>query len=124
MDEATARTRLESMVASGTDPVLTTAQVDDLLALAKRVDAYGVAPSDASWVPTYDLNAAAAEGWRWKAAAAAARVDVSEGGDQLSRSQTAAACLEMAERYDARTLGSLRMTATPVSWDPVIGNID
>lgn len=52
-----------------------------------------------SWVPTYDLNAAAAEGWRWKAAAAACRFDFSVARNQFQREQVHTHCLAMAKAY-------------------------
>jgi hypothetical protein len=52
-----------------------------------------------SWVPTYDLNAAAAEGWRWKAAAAACRFDFMANRNQFRRSMVHDHCLAMAKAY-------------------------
>ena len=41
MDNATARTRIESMTDAASDPVLTSSELDDLVNIAKRVDAAG-----------------------------------------------------------------------------------
>lgn len=52
------------------------------------------------WVPTYDLNAAAAEGWRWKAAQVAGRYSFASDGQQFSRSEFIAHCFQMSSQYD------------------------
>lgn len=139
MDTAVARARLERMLQITVDPVLTTAEVDDLMILALRTDASGYTPYDrwaastiytvqAYRVPTvsnghqyivttagtsgtveptwpttsgatvtdgtvvwtergaylytatFDLRAAAREGWRWKYAKIINDFDVAAGG--------------------------------------------
>jgi hypothetical protein len=60
-----------------------------------------------AWVPTWDLNAAAAEGWRRKAAKAAAKFDFTTGDQQFSRSQVYAQCMSMAADYARRAIGTL-----------------
>lgn len=62
-----------------------------------------------TWAPTFDLSAAAAQGWRMKAGKAAGRFDFAEDGQQFSRSQVVAHCTAMAERYERRTAGSARI---------------
>lgn len=99
MDEATARVRLERMVASDQIPALTGTEVDDLIELAKRPDSDGVAINDPDWTPTWDLGAAAAEGWRWKAAKVAGHFDFGADGSNLSKSQVMDHCLRMAEVF-------------------------
>ena len=66
------------------------------------------ADAGGDWAPTWDMDAAAAEGWRTKAARAAGRFDFGEDGQQFSRSQVAAHCTAMAERYEKRAVGSVR----------------
>lgn len=51
---------------------------------------------------SYDLNAAAADVWRIKAANAAKLYDMSTDNHSLSRSQIKAHCLEMAEYYESQ----------------------
>lgn len=60
-----------------------------------------------SWMPTWDLNAAAAEGWRWKAALAAGRYDFGGGQARLARSQVVAQCLKMAQQFARKSMGSV-----------------
>jgi hypothetical protein len=185
MNEASARTRIESMVAWDQEPVLTPDQVTELVVLARRADvnsrwieddadwaathAYALgdrvagtprnghvyvvtaagtsgasAPSfpttsggtvtdgtvtwqeaGGSWEPTYDLNSAAAEGWRWKAAIVAGQFDfsINAGPSQQSfaRSAKHAHCLAMMQAYQAKVLSSPRIrSSVPVRTLPAI----
>ena len=58
--------------------------------------------ADGAWTPTYDLHAAAAEGWRWKAGKIADRFDFSTDQQSFDKSQQFKHCMEMAAFYDAR----------------------
>jgi hypothetical protein len=110
-----AAARLEHMVAPDIDPTLSPEQMDALLELAKREDAEGLAPTDDGWEPTFDLDAAAAEGWRWKAGMAVPRFGVSLDGDSLQRQQIYAHCLRQAEMYANRVVGSMGVkTLAPI----------
>ena len=151
------------MVASSTPPTLSPAEIDDLMALARRpgpsgvdpddevewtanmalaVDDYVVPPNrtgirylvtasdgaageteptwpasgasvtvdgvtyegttDGAWTPTYDLYAAAAEGWRWKAGKVSNAFDFSTDQQSFDRSQMYDHCMKQAAFYDAR----------------------
>lgn len=59
------------------------------------------------WAGTYDLNAAAAEGWRWKAAKVAGAFSFSTDGQSFNRAEMARACQEMARTYRNRVVGSV-----------------
>lgn len=107
MTEAEARARLERMVAHDVDPVLSSAEVDDLMEIAKREDSEGLAPSDDDWEPTFDLIPAAAEGWRWKAGKASPRFGVTLNTEALQRQQVYAHCIAQADIYARRILGSI-----------------
>lgn len=63
------------------------------------------------WTPTWDLNRAAAEGWETKAAKVAGSVDVLLDGQQISRSQLQAQCLEQADRYRKRANTSVDVSS-------------
>lgn len=52
------------------------------------------------WLGAYNLNAAAADLWRMKAAAVAQDFDFGADGGTYQRDQVSAHCLEMAARYD------------------------
>jgi hypothetical protein len=185
MNEATALTRIQNMVAWDQEPVLTSDQVADLVVLGRRLDvngrwieddtgwaastAYSVgdrvaasprnghvyvvtvggtsgsaAPAfptssgatvtdgtvtwqeaGGSWEPTYDLNSAAAEGWRWKAAIVAGQFDysINAGPSQQSfqRSSKHAHCIAMAQAYQAKVVSSPRIrSSVPVRTLPAI----
>ena len=107
MDPAAARARLERMVAASSEPVLDAGDLDALLVLAARVDSAGhpvqvdgtgAPTAGATWVPTYNLDAAAAEGWRWKAGRAAGDTGASADGATFA-GVSAADCLAQAEQY-------------------------
>lgn len=64
----------------------------------------GLAP----WTPTFALNAAAAEGWRWKAGrVAASHSSISLGGDRGEDTFKYLNCLRQAEHYAKRVFGSI-----------------
>ena len=89
-DTATARALLERAVQWEDAPALTSAEVDDLLALAETDGAY----------PAAALNQAAATGWGWKAGKVAGDFALSlEGGVKFSREQVYAHCLGMVDAY-------------------------
>jgi hypothetical protein len=97
------------MVQSDSDPVLQPSDLQALVKLAQRVDAFGLPSSDPSWTPTYDLNAAAAEGWRWKAGSAAGQYDWTSTLQAFKPSQVVAMCQAQAKLYAARTGTSVSM---------------
>lgn len=102
-----ARARLANMVAANEEPTLDAVQINDLLALASVPDANGVAAADPGWTPTYDLNCAAAEGWRWKAAKAASSYAFTLDGDSTERSFLMIRCEHMADRYSKLIMSSI-----------------
>ena len=57
--------------------------------------------SEDAWTPAYDLYAAAAEGWRWKAGKIADAFDFSTDQQSFDRSQKVKHCMDMAAKYDA-----------------------
>lgn len=110
MTEAEARARLERLTAPTMDPVLSAQDITDLLAQAKRPDREGLLPSDASWVPTWDVDAAACAAWEVKAGRAAAGFRFAADGQSFSVEQVHAQCLKMAALY-RRGSGSVRVRA-------------
>ena len=107
MDDASALARLQAMCAATEEPVLSSADLEQLVALARRADADGVAPSADGWVPTYDLRAAAAEGWRIKAARVAHRFNFSKDGQQFDVGELRKSFLDMAAQYGGKGLYTL-----------------
>lgn len=109
-DSAAARGELERMLALDVTPVLTSSDVDALLLAARRPDSSGLTASDAGWTATYDLQAAAADGWEIRAGRAAGAIDFGEDGQRFNRSQLYAQCMAMAALY-RRGSGSARVTS-------------
>lgn len=114
MDIETARTILVGYLGgAGARPVLTGAEVTDLLDRFRVLDGYGLRPGDANWTGTWALNAAAAEGWRMKAARAAGDFDFSADGASYSKAQVMAHCNEMERRFADLDVGVLAIAPPP-----------
>ena len=115
MDQGQAWTRLKMMVAAESAPVLDATEIELLLEMHRVADANGVAPGGEGWVPGWDLNRAALEGWRWKEAKAAGRFDFQADGASYSRSQVLAMCEKMILQYQRRiTASPLLTTERPI----------
>jgi hypothetical protein len=63
------------------------------------------------WVPTFDLNFAAAEGWRWKAGKAAGLFNIAPDGNSFQRSQVYAQCIRQASEYASKSMRSVHLTS-------------
>ena len=111
MTTAEARARLERNVAHDMEPPLSSADITDLLAQARRPDPAGLLPSDPGWVPTWDLNAASRAAWEVKAGRAASGFRFSADGESFSPDQVHAHCLNMAKLY-RRGAGSVRISTS------------
>ncbi len=77
--------KLKLLTAWDVDPALTEDELGDTLAAFALEDANGLAPVNEEWMPTYDLNAAAAQAWLIKSARAAATVDEPTAGVVTSK---------------------------------------
>lgn len=62
------------------------------------------------WTPTYNLKAAAAEGWRLKAGKVASHYAISADGASAQRQQMYEHCLRMAEQFSRGGLSSVLLT--------------
>ena len=102
-----ARTKIALLCAAEEDPVLDETQLDDLVAVARRPDSEEYVYGDSEWTETYDTDAAVAEGWRRKAGLAAARFNFAEDGQRFDRAQIYAQCIQQAEQYARRSMGSI-----------------
>lgn len=60
------------------------------------------------WAPTWDLRAAARAGWTMRAGKASAMYDFTTDGQTFRRSMTFAQCMEMANQFRPRGLGSVQ----------------
>lgn len=110
VDQQAAKTQLSHMTAATLEPVLSDDDLNALLALAAIPDHVGLIVTDVGWVPTYDLNYAAAEGWRWKAAKAASSYAFVMDGDNPTASWLHVRCKNMADAYSRKIV-----TSVPVS---------
>ena len=107
MTEAEAQAQIERMVQASTDPALSADEVTDLVNAAARPDTDGYDRTDDAWTPTWDLNAAAAEGWSRKAAKAHNLFNFAEDGQRFDRSQIYANCVTQRDYYAAKGHGAL-----------------
>ena len=104
----TAKEKLEKMTAAATEPLLSEAELDELLAGAGKADAAGLIPGSEDWVPTYDLNKAAANGWLIKAGRASALVEADPPGSGIYTSKVFENCMAMARVYKARSNAAIK----------------
>ena len=101
---------MTSMCAAEEFPQLSPDEISRVISNASRRDEYGLLPYSSGWTPTYDLDAAAADGWRIKAAKWAGRIDISESGERMSRSQGHKMAMEMVKMYAGRRVSSSSMS--------------
>lgn len=101
--------RLSKMVAATQEPVLTNEELETILELFAKTDADGVTPTDPEWTPTYNLRAAAREGWKWKMGRAAELQSTDLDGDRMSANQIFEHCERMVKKYS--TAASVSTTA-------------
>lgn len=108
------RGRLARLVAADMAPTLDDEDLDEILTKARRPDTACRVPSDAAWTPTWDLNAAAVEGWEIKAGRAAGDYDFAASGQRFNRSQVSEQCLKMADLYRRGVSGSAKVRSRTV----------
>jgi len=111
LSRADAENNLRYMIAADTPPVLDVTQLDTLLDQARRIDSWQRHWDDDGWIETFDLNAAAATGWEWKAGLLAGRFDIQVDGQKLDRSQLVKHCHDQAAMYRARRATTVRRDA-------------
>lgn len=102
-------------------PVLTTAEIDDLLWSSRVSDIDGRLIDDVLWTPTYGdagLRQAAAQGWRLKAGKLTPEFDASVGSDtEFKRKQKFDMCMAMAAEFDSGAGGSGGIFSIPIVGD-------
>lgn len=82
------------------------AEIDELLAASGLADAEGNAPSSEGWTPTYDINAATAEGWLIKAGRSASTTETDPDSMQVT-SRVFENCIRMARLYSSKRTASI-----------------
>jgi hypothetical protein len=95
--------RLKIFTAWDKEPALSQAEITELLAMFQKTDTNGVNPGGTGYVATYNLRAAAAEGWRWKLGKAAELQSTDLDGDRMSANQIFDHCQVMIKVYSRRT---------------------
>lgn len=110
-----AKARLERMLQWQEQPALTTEEVDDLFEMAKIADQDGNAPDSSAWEPTFNLNAAAGEGWSWKAGKVASLFDADAGDAAAKRSQIFDMCMKKSAAYTTNSSSGSGGTGTTYS---------
>lgn len=101
------KNRLKRMTAWDSEPVLADEDLDELLAIYAKADISGGVPDSDDWVPIFDINAAAAEGWRWKAAKASEMIAADLDGAKLSAEQLFEHCERMIGIYSKRVKATI-----------------
>lgn len=110
VNEAEVRARITTFASPDTEPVLTSADLEVVLDISKRVDRYGVRPIDDGWEDTYDWNYAVAQCWLIRAGRLANRYLFMSGGKMLSRNQYYEHCIDLYRKYLGRSdLRALRL---------------
>lgn len=94
--------RFQRMVAADSEPQLSSDECGAILELFAVSDKDGNLPSAPEWTPTYRLNAAAAEAWRWKAAKASELVSIDLDGERMSSNQVFDQCERMIRHYSRK----------------------
>lgn len=97
----TSKDKLKKLTASSEDPILSDAEIDELLAGSAAADASGLGPQSEAWTPTYDVNSAAAEGWLIKAARSASTTETDPDSLEIT-SRVFENCLRMAKLYSKK----------------------
>lgn len=90
MNAAEATAYVETRLHPDDDPVLSSATVTELLAMAVTADDDGNEPTDDNWTPTYSVTGcyrAIAEGWAIKRGKLVGRFNFTTDGQQFQRAQ-------------------------------------
>lgn len=88
-------------------PSLSNDELQSLLDQFSLADSDGYTLADAEWVPTYDLRAAARQGWKLKMGKAAELQSTDLDGDRMSANQIFDHCERMMQRYSGTASPSM-----------------
>lgn len=103
MDAVTAERQLRNMVQAAVAPLLTAAEIADLLSLALTTDSAGRNPGTTGYVATYSypkLRRAAGEGWLQKAGKVVNEYKLATGGGKsFERDGVYKMCMSHAKAY-------------------------
>lgn len=104
----TPKEKLKKITAWDVAPELTDVEIDELLAHGAIADAEGNGPASEDWVPTYDINSAAAAGWLLKAGRAASTTET-EPDSVIVTSRVFANCLRMSRIYSGKRTANVQV---------------
>lgn len=104
-------TRVTSLVAASSRPVLTGDDVKASIMAHPKVDQYGVYADQEGWEATWDTYAAVAELWGIKAGRVAGDFNFQADGGSFSKGDVIAHCLAMEAKYAAMVGGSVSTLA-------------
>ena len=117
--------RLRRMIAEPTVLVYTDNDLVESIESKPTVDINGVYPSDANWVPTYDIFLVASEIWLEKASAVSDEFDFHADGGTFQREQKHKMALEQSSYYASRSKGNnLKMKQDPMTTVYTLGYED
>lgn len=116
MPDSAAKTQLKMMTAWDDTPTLSDAEVDGLLSRHQVTDSAGVSPGGSGYVETYNLRAAAREGWTVKLGRAAKLQSTDLDGDRMSANQIFDQCERMIRRYSSAS-SAMMSTSTKEASD-------
>ena len=105
----TPKEKLKKITAWDVEPELTDTEIDELLLQGAVADGEGHGPASEDWVPTYDINSAAAAGWLIKAGRAASTTETEPDSVNVT-SRVFANCLRMSRIYAGKRTASARVT--------------
>ncbi|MDI1242964.1 MAG: hypothetical protein PSX80_13700 [bacterium] len=104
----TPKEKLKKITAWDVAPELTDVEIDELLSQKAIADTEGTGPASEDWVPTYDINSAAAAGWLLKAGRAASTTETEPDSVNVT-SRVFANCLRMSRIYAGKRSSSVKM---------------
>ncbi len=105
-------TRVSTLAAASSRPVLTQDEVKATILAYAMPDADGITPDVTGWTPTWDINRAVSELWGIKAGKVAGDFNFGADGSNFSKGEVMAQCLEMQAKFAAKVVGSAS-TASP-----------
>jgi len=125
--------RLRRMVGEPTDATYDDDAISDAIERYRLIDEQGELPytldtstqpptedDNEDWIPTYDLNAAAADIWAEKAAGVSGDFDFSADGGRYTRSQVYEQYMKQSRYYRARrSAATIRMHKSPEEGEDV-----
>lgn len=97
----TPQEKLKKLTAWDIEPALTEDEIDELLTSSSLEDKEGRPPSDEDWLPTYDLDSAAATAWLIKAGRASSTTETEPDSFYVT-SKIFDNCCRMARIYRAK----------------------